>query len=478
MVTLPLFMEEIMNKQDCNGVRNAQDLERKYDFASLLGLKKNIEIQAKSLVKLNNELNNILNTLIINLKDVLDSQNEVSLWFYNGVPTTSNKPYTDWTNPAEHYGDIYYDKTTGYVYQFYEVGWQKNEDYNLIQAMALTNTELDTSSNFERKVFFEQPTPPYTSGDWWIKDDGTLFICQLGKVSGLNYEENDFIISSKYTTTIAVKQNEEITVLKGTVTQISENYVKITDLATGGSTTIAGENITTGSIKSKNYVQNSKGMKINLENGTIDTKNTKWDEYGNIKLSNGATIITDKGLMSNLQFYGNNGKFVILGMDYNEMNNEFQKYNISIYADIPENFTIEKAYITIIHQPCLWNDANYGYTRNIAIYKATLDSKFESDWRSDFSLETENTLTQLTKIFSGDKNIWQPSTPSSSNSKIEVKQTIDISSYLAKGLNKFIIQTSDNLPTPGSDYNTNLKTAMQRSGRGIAVIDIYGFIKV
>lgn len=467
-----------MNKQDCNGVRNAQDLERKYDFALLLGLKKNIEIQAKSLVKLNNELNNILNTLIINLKDVLDSQNEVSLWFYNGVPTTSNKPYTDWTNPAEHYGDIYYDKTTGYVYQFYEVGWQKNEDYNLIQAMALTNTELDTSSNFERKVFFEQPTPPYTSGDWWIKDDGTLFICQLGKVSGLNYEENDFIISSKYTTTIAVKQNEEITVLKGTVTQISENYVKITDLATGGSTTIAGENITTGSIKSKNYVQNSKGMKINLENGTIDTKNTKWDEYGNIKLSNGATIITDKGLMSNLQFYGNNGKFVILGMDYNEMNNEFQKYNISIYADIPENFTIEKAYITIIHQPCLWNDVNYGYTRNIAIYKATLDSKFESDWRSDFSLETENTLTQLTKIFSGDKNIWQPSTPSSSNSKIEVKQTIDISSCLAKGLNKFIIQTSDNLPTPGSDYNTNLKTAMQRSGRGIAVIDIYGFIKV
>ena len=215
--------------------------------------------------------------------------------------------------------------------------------------MALTNTELDTSSNFERKVFFEQPTPPYTSGDWWIKDDGTLFICQLGKVSGLNYEENDFIISSKYTTTIAVKQNEEITVLKGTVTQISENYVKITDLATGGSTTIAGENITTGSIKSKNYVQNSKGMKINLENGTIDTKNTKLDEYGNIKLSNGAKIITDKGLMTNLQFYGNNGKFEILGMDYNEMNNEFQKYNISIYADIPENFTIEKAYITIIH---------------------------------------------------------------------------------------------------------------------------------
>ena len=52
-------------KQDLNGVRTAQDLERKYDFASLLGLKKNIEIQAKSLIKLDNELNSILNTLII-----------------------------------------------------------------------------------------------------------------------------------------------------------------------------------------------------------------------------------------------------------------------------------------------------------------------------------------------------------------------------------------------------------------------------
>lgn len=471
-----------MNKQDCNGVRNAQDLERKYDFASLLGLKKNIEIQAKSLVKLNNELNNILNTLIINLKDVLDSQNEVSLWFYNGVPTTSNKPYIDWTNPTEHYGDIYYDKTTGYVYQFYEVGWQKNEDYNLIQAMALTNTELDTSSNFERKVFFEQPTPPYTSGDWWIKDDGTLFICQLGKVSGLNYEENDFIISSKYTTTIAVKQNEEITVLKGTVTQISENYVKITDLATGGSTTIAGENITTGSIKSKNYVQNSKGMKINLENGTIDTKNTKWDEDGNIKLSNGAAIITDKGLITNLQFlavgYQNgvaNGvgwNFVGFSVDY--MNEKNSKDFIEILADIPSNFTITKAYVTLTHQPVYYtNIPTYGYSRALSLYKANNDEYIKAEMNSEY-YENPSSLEEITNAF-GSSEGWTPSVPSSSSSKIETKQSIDIANKLVSGLNRLIIETKNNAPTYST---TDTSNCAKQTGRLKAILNVYGFMKV
>ena len=96
------------SKQDSNGVRTAQDLEKKYDFASLLGLKKNVEYAQKSILQINNELNNILNSLILNLKDVLDSQSEVSLWFYSRIPTTENEPYICWNAQEEHYGDIYY----------------------------------------------------------------------------------------------------------------------------------------------------------------------------------------------------------------------------------------------------------------------------------------------------------------------------------------------------------------------------------
>lgn len=467
------------SKQDSNGVRTAQDLEKKYDFASLLGLKKNVEYAQKSILQINNELNNILNSLILNLKDVLDGQSEVSLWFYSGIPTTENEPYISWTSLEEHYGDIYYDQATGYVYQYSETGWERNKDTSLVQAMALTNTELSTNEH-ERKVFFDTPTTPYSSGDWWIKEDGVLYICQLGKTAELNYENTDFVPSSQYSTTVAIQQGNKITVLQGTVQQITKDYVKFTDLSTGGSTTIAGENIKTGVITSVNYSSNSKGMKIDLNNGQIDTKNFKLDEYGNVSLLNGSKIITDDGLMTNLQYLGCNMSYqglMPLGLNVDLQNDKFKKSEIIIYADIPANFKVSKAYITLIHQPALWNSLYWGYTRNIGLYKASLDEKFEGDWESDFQNNTlEDSLTQILNVFDT-ANSWQPATPSASSSQIETKTTSDISSNISEGLNKFIIQTVNDVPPYGTDYNTNVLTAMVNSGRVMAILNVYGFMK-
>lgn len=293
-------------------VRTAQDLERKYNFASLLGLKKNVEITAQGLQKIENELNSMLNALVINLKDVLDSQSEISLWFYSGIPTTSNEPYTSWANPSDHIGDLYYDQSTGYVYQYKEVDgtslWEVNTSPDLVEAMAITNSETDTSLDHERKVFFDTPTIPYSNGDWWIKEDGSLFICQISKKTG-TYEEADFIDSSKYTESIAEKIGEELTILKGTVTMISENYAKFTDLATGGSTIISGDNITTGNIQSNNYIENVSGTKIALEDGTIDAKNFKVDSKGNVEVGGKFSNFDNKGNLAieiidtNMRFY-------------------------------------------------------------------------------------------------------------------------------------------------------------------------------
>lgn len=273
-------------------VRTAQDLERKYNLGSLGTVKRNVEITAQGLQEIQNELSSMLNALVINLKDVLDSQSEISLWFYSGIPTTSNVPYTSWANPSDHIGDLYYDQNTGYVYQYKEVNgtklWEINSSPDLVEAMAITNSETDTSTDHERKVFFDTPTIPYSNGDWWVKTDGSLYICQISKPSGI-FEDVDFIDSSKYTDSTTQKLNEELTVLKGTVTMISENYAKFTDLATGGSTTISGDNITTGSIQSNNYIKNVSGTKIALKNGTIDTKNFKVDAEGNVTCNN-ATI--------------------------------------------------------------------------------------------------------------------------------------------------------------------------------------------
>lgn len=70
-----------------NEARTAADLERKYNFPALLGMSKNIKMYEHSIVKVENELANMLNTLIINLADVFDNQSEISLWFFSGEPS-------------------------------------------------------------------------------------------------------------------------------------------------------------------------------------------------------------------------------------------------------------------------------------------------------------------------------------------------------------------------------------------------------
>ena len=63
--------------------------------------------------------------------------------------------------------------------------------------------------------------------------------------------------------------------------------VKFTDLSTSGQTTINGSNITTGIIKSSNYVAGTSGTSINLSNGVIDTKGFKVNSSGNITATSG-----------------------------------------------------------------------------------------------------------------------------------------------------------------------------------------------
>lgn len=418
-----------------NNARTVEDLERKYDFASLLGLRKNIKMNKDSITRVQNELANMLNTLIINLKDVLDSQSEVSLWFYSGMPTTNNKPYTDWTTPTNHYGDIYYDQATGYVYQYSSNGWVQNTDSNLVQAMALTNVELDTTTDNERKVYFAQPTPPYSSGDWWILEDGTLKICQIGKTIGV-YEANDFIVSSKYVATVASKTGDTLTVLEGTVTEITKNYVKFTDLATGGSTIINGANINTGTI--------------NTDNVTIGNGNVQLDEDG-LKLSNGAKVVGENGLM-NTYIFTSDDAFATCGYEgddpYGAVSTTVHRKGIRLIFNIPEELNVTSAKLILFHAPVMWNwmdteSNNYfgwGYCRGLKLYKAAnLNSRqYMAGYLSEYYETNDTTYTEISGALG--TNGWTPKTPSNTSHNTEKKMSVDIKSSLSSGLNELLIQ--------------------------------------
>lgn len=453
-----------------NNARNATDLERKYNFSSLLGLTQNIKMNKDNITRVQNELANMLNTLIINLKDVLDSQSEVSLWFYSGTPTTANKPYTNWSTPKEHYGDIYYDQDTGYVYQYFSDGWIRKNDLNLIQAMALTNVELDVETDHERKVYFVQPTPPYSSGDWWILEDGTLKICQIGKTTG-QYDINDFIVSSKYVATVASKTGDVLTVLKGTVTEITENYVKYTDLATGGSTTINGANITTGTI--------------NTDNVTIGNGNVQLDEEG-LKLKNGAKVVGENGLMNTYLFTNNDFSFCgYEGDDPLGWNNtSVTKKGPSIVFNIPDGLNITSAKVILYHAPALASGTKYiestdttqkfttwGYCRNLKLYKVNniTSRQYEYELASELRKSNNTQYTEISGAFG--TNGWTATVPNNTMHNTEKATSIDIKSSISTGLNELKIQTGNSISSSSGGQDI-----AERSAFVYAMIKIDGYM--
>lgn len=452
-----------MPRNDSKTPRTVQDLERKYDFGAILGLKTNVEIQKKKLYKIENELNNMLNSFIINLADVLDDQSEVSLWFYNYMPTISNAPYTNWNNKQEHDGDLFYDQSTGKVYQFVysSNNWVEKTDESLIQAMATTNIGIDTTSDHERKIYFSQPIPPYESGDWWIKDDGTLFICQLTKASG-EYEDIDFINSANYVATIAVKNNNEITVLKGTVMKISDSYVSIEDLATGGSTVINGSNINTGTI--------------NADLVTIANNNVIFNSEG-IKLNNGAKIIGTNGL-KNTYLFENEG-FVGFDTKYTSGSLTYIKKNLFIDVIIPENFVIEKAYVKLIHTPVYWywhnSDNNqdgysWGNLREVKLYKCTnLSNRLMSaDYNGQIYIDSDiSTYSEISGAFGSSG--FTSDTPSASSHNTQTATSSNVNNSLVAGLNRLKLETSEAIPTIYSE-------ACQKSAYLAVQLIIEGYI--
>ena len=223
-------------KQDRNGVRTAQDLERKYNLSELLGIKKAVELQEEGINKTNATLEEFMESTLSEINEIekqLDGS--ITTYYYCGVPSLSSFPANEWLEEdyANHIGDLYYDKDTGYAYRFLldnetnEYGWVQDVDVELVEALAIANAAKDTADN-KRRVFLNIPEPPYDNGDLWF-DNGEIYVCQISKQEGA-YEENDFILATKYTDdTMATQVANELTVVKGQVTTIIEdnNELKI-----------------------------------------------------------------------------------------------------------------------------------------------------------------------------------------------------------------------------------------------------------
>lgn len=469
------------SKHDTNGVRTAQDLERKYDFASILGLKKNVETSEKGLTKIENELLNFMNSTVGNIED-LQSQidGKVTTWYYNGQPTLENYPVNTWEDDKEnHIGDLYYDKETGYCYIFQketDFSWKKIEDKDVIESLAIANSAKDTADN-KRQIFINEPKTPYDTGDFWINNN-EIYICQVSRAAG-DFNSKDWINNLKYTDdTVAEAVDGKLTVLSGTVTEITQNYVKYTDLATGGSTTIAGENIKTGSITSNNYVKDKTGMKINLSDGIIDTKNFKTDTEGNVYLGESGKIMGGNGILTNLvysgfvrgQLYVGNGDYIPLGRVGGGDSSVSAQTNELVFSfDLPNKFTPISAKIKLFHAPLLWdNIESYtvtGYSRNLKLYKGTNISNLKIKLSpGGYIYSSGITLSEISNAL-GSNGF------TGSGSQVTSVESIDLTNQInSDGANYFVIKDSEN-----KLYTDNLNI-FGRTGGVFGYIEILGYM--
>lgn len=227
-----------MNKQDRQGVRTAQDLERKYKLAEI---QKAFEQTETSLTRINKILQDFVNTIVGTLDNFEGlSDGHITTYFYSGVPSLDTVPATEWEDGIEnHVNDLYYDKETGKGYTFVGVDglgtfeWIEVTDEDKTKVLAMANATTDAKDGF-RRIFVAEPMPPYDNGDLWLKD-GVIYVCQISKPSTETFEVHDFIVSSQYSgDTLAVKIGTELEVLKGTVLKVIEDSdfmrVEINDL--------------------------------------------------------------------------------------------------------------------------------------------------------------------------------------------------------------------------------------------------------
>lgn len=203
---------------------------------------------------------------------------------------------------------------------------------------------------------------------------------------------------------------------------------------------------------------------------------------GDINLPSGGKVIGGDGILTNLQ-YSSVGQFegftqLGFGADYLNGNVQFYNKDICIDVDIPSNFKVVSAYLTLYHTPALWNYWNdtsgsvdvWGYPRNLKLYKASADSQnysFKMSMGGDYSTSLGSiSLSEISNAFGS--TTYTPT--NTSGSSVVVKKSIDIKDYLTSGsTHKLIVRSSDSVP---SDEGT----ACNKTGIARAVVNIIGYM--
>lgn len=148
------------------------------------------------------------------LQDQIDDN--ITSWFFSGVPTAKNEPAASWTTDTvkkQHIGDLYYDKLTGLGYRWVldngTYSWVVIRDTGVAKALADAAAAQATADGKVR-CFGTTPTPPYDVGDIWMQGTGgDIMRCQVSRPEGSVYNAADWVRASKYTDDTTANQAKQ-----------------------------------------------------------------------------------------------------------------------------------------------------------------------------------------------------------------------------------------------------------------------------
>lgn len=229
-------------------------------------------------------------------------------------------------------------------------------------------------------------------------------------------------------------------------------------------------------------------------NASIANDTVKINEKG-IQLADGASLVGGEGLITNLQFYGKvthvygamntEGYYDALGFEVDELTaGACVATSCTISADLPKNFTVVSAYVTIKHYPTKFyfnNNHGWGYSRNLKLYQRSSSSMYREYNIFGGALIPSNYGIEVPNAF-GEES-FTPSIPNDTSQKVDIVTSIDLTEYLSSETNyqsDFIIRSSDTPPAYTGDQSTGIDyvNCGYKTGMVMAVLNVYGYLRL
>lgn len=468
------FIEYIVDNNSCTTINNHE-----YTYEMTIMGKVDVEIPNKQVEQTTNTIWGNDTTKMNILKTTIDNVNNEIEILAEQVQPISDKVSgnTSITLENAYEGTVHYLMITGDITDIFPATdlYPSNTLYPKDTYLLVDNKRYHLDFTYLRYM-------SSTICDKWICEDGKQRVERYVGVDGNgNYyaltnpiieEKEDLIITVSNYSTISMESFSNINLYCEYLLQneYTDTFAPTVDLIGKINLSPGKAQIQAQNIKLEGYTTINENFGVDLE-GNMWARNGSFS--GDIFLEDGNKVIGGKGILTNMQFIGKaysssrqnsltdptGGFFLGLGI-YDQINssNKWQYYKSYHCAQvyIPKGFTVEKAYITVMHEPITYSGYNSsssavsgtGYVRQLKAYDIT--GSFGGSavlMPSEYTFSSSPTLNSTTEI----TNAFGSSSYTFSSDENETITSSNISSIFSEEGNYSIaIATALSIPSATS----------------------------